>query len=72
MSYNETILNASNNIGIIWGNVSTILENDEKYFNQLVNICYDKLIINEFRSIEAKSVISKYLKYINNRIPTLN
>ena len=36
------------------------LENDEKYFNQLVSICYDKLIINEYRSIEPKAVISKY------------
>ena len=36
------------------------IENDEKYFSQLVSICYDKLIINEFRSIEPKSVISKY------------
>ena len=36
------------------------LENDEKYFNQLVNICYDKLFINEFRSIDPRAVISKY------------
>lgn len=36
------------------------IENDEKYFNQLVTICYDKLIINEFRSVEPKAVISKY------------
>ena len=36
------------------------IENDEKYFSQLVSVCYDKLIINEFRSIEPKSVISKY------------
>ena len=40
--------------------VKAKLEQNENYFNQLVNICYDKLIINEFRSIEAKSVISKY------------
>ena len=39
-----------------WNN----LENDEKYFNQLVNICYDKLFINEFRSIDPRAVISKY------------
>lgn len=36
------------------------LENDEKYFNQLVNICYDKLIVNEYRSIDSRAVISKY------------
>lgn len=36
------------------------LENDEKYFNQLVNICYDKLIVNELRSIDPRAVISKY------------
>ena len=36
------------------------IESDEKYFKQLVNICYDKLIINEFRGIDSKSVISKY------------
>lgn len=36
------------------------MEKDEKYFNQLVSICYDKLIINEYRSIEPKAVISKY------------
>lgn len=36
------------------------IENDEKYFNQLVKICYDKLIVNEFRSVEPKAVISKY------------
>ena len=36
------------------------MESDEKYFAQLVNICYDKLIINEFRSIDPRSVISKY------------
>lgn len=35
-------------------------EKDENYFNQLVNICYDKLIINEFRSVDSKAVISKY------------
>ena len=36
------------------------LEKDDKYFMQLVNMCYDKLFINEFRSIDARSVISKY------------
>ena len=36
------------------------LESDENYFNQLVNICYDKLIINEYRGIDSKAVISKY------------
>lgn len=39
-----------------WGD----LEKDEKYFSQLVSVCFDKLIINEFRSIEPKAVISKY------------
>lgn len=36
------------------------LEHDEKYFVQLVNICFDKLIINEFRGIDSRAVISKY------------
>lgn len=36
------------------------LEKDKNYFNQLVNICYDKLIINEYRSIDSRAVISKY------------
>ena len=36
------------------------LEKDAKYFNQLVSICYDKLIINEFRSVDSRAVISKY------------
>ena len=36
------------------------IESDEKYFAQLVSICYDKLIINEYRSIEPRAVISKY------------
>ncbi|MCI5744696.1 MAG: DUF5677 domain-containing protein [Erysipelotrichaceae bacterium] len=36
------------------------IEQDEKYFQQLVNVVYDKLIINEFRSVDSKSVISKY------------
>lgn len=36
------------------------LEQDQKYFKQLVSICYDKLIINEFRSIDPRAVISKY------------
>ena len=36
------------------------LENDKNYFTQLVNICYDKLIVNEYRSIDSRAVISKY------------
>ena len=36
------------------------LEKDNMYFNQLVTICYDKLITNEFRSVDSKAVISKY------------
>ena len=50
------------------------LEKDSKYFNQLVGICYDKLFVNELRSIEAKAVISKYsvetsvLKMFVNRL----
>jgi len=36
------------------------LENDEKYFNQLVGICYDKLIVNEFKNVDSRAVISKY------------
>ena len=42
MSYNETILNASDNIGIIWGNVSTILEDDEKYLLNCAYFAYNK------------------------------
>lgn len=36
------------------------LEKDKNYFTQLVNICYDKLIVNEYRSIDSRAVISKY------------
>ena len=36
------------------------LENDNEYFIQLVNICLDKLVINELRSVDSRSVISKY------------
>ena len=36
------------------------LEKDSNYFKQLVNICYDKLFVNELRSIEPRAVISKY------------
>lgn len=36
------------------------LEKDGVYFNQLVTICYDKLITNEFRSVDSRAVISKY------------
>lgn len=42
MSYNETILNASDNIGIIWGNVSTILEDEEKYLLNCAYFAYNK------------------------------
>lgn len=47
-------------LSIIKPELKCQLENDEKYINQLVNICYDKLIINEYQSIESPSVISKY------------
>ena len=47
-------------LSLLTEDVKAKIEQDENYFTQLVNICYDKLIINEFRSIEAKSVISKY------------
>lgn len=36
------------------------LELDNKYFNQLVSICYDKLITNEFSGVDSRAVISKY------------
>lgn len=42
MSYNETILNASDNIGIIWGNVSTILKDEEKYLLNCAYFAYNK------------------------------
>ncbi len=47
-------------LSIVKDEYKSKLETDEKYFRQLVNICYDKLIINEFRGIDSKSVISKY------------
>ena len=47
-------------LSLVKEEVRSKMESDEKYFEQLVNVCYDKLIINEFRSIEAKAVISKY------------
>ena len=36
------------------------LEQDQNYFNQLVSIVYDKLVVNEFRSVDSRAVISKY------------
>ena len=36
------------------------LENDNEYFNQLINICLDKLVINELRGVDPRAVISKY------------
>ena len=47
-------------LSLLTDDVKAKIEQDENYFNQLVNICYDKLIINEYRSIEARAVISKY------------
>ena len=47
-------------LSLVKDDVKEKIEQDQNYFNQLVNVCYDKLIINEFRSIEAKAVISKY------------
>ena len=42
MSYNEKLLNASENIGIIWGNVSTIQETDENYLLNCAYFAYNK------------------------------
>lgn len=47
-------------LNIIKPELKDKVESDEKYFNQLVNICYDKLFINEFRSVDSRAVISKY------------
>lgn len=47
-------------LGLIKPEMRDSLESDENYFKQLVNVCYDKLIINEFRSVDSKAVISKY------------
>lgn len=47
-------------LSIVKKDLKEKLEDDETYFNQLVNICYDKLIINEFRNIDSRSIVSKY------------
>lgn len=47
-------------LSIIKPELRAKVEEDEKYFNQLVSICFDKLIINEFRSVDSRAVISKY------------
>lgn len=38
----------------------TQIEQDEIYFKQLVSICYDKLLFNEYSNVNSSSVISKY------------
>ncbi len=47
-------------LAMIKAELKSSLENDENYFKQLVNICFDKLIINEFGNVNSKAVISKY------------
>lgn len=66
MSYNETILNASDNIGIIWGNVSTILEDDEKYLLNCAYFAYNKEWVKRENDLfEGASI--KYTQ-LNHRI----
>ena len=66
MSYNEILLNASEDIGIIWGNVSTILEDDEKYLLNCAYFAYNKeWVKRENELFEGASI--KYTQ-LNHRI----
>lgn len=66
MSYNETLLNESENIGIIWGNVSTIQEDDGKYLLNCAYFAYNKEWVKRENDLfEGASI--KYTQ-LNHRI----